>query len=93
MPIQYLLMRRETYVIILMFILGMAGAFYLGSYTTQQTIDIASQRIYNQGVTAGMSKMQAQCDSEVASLARNCKEWYNIDMRFQNIDLRAISLE
>ena len=87
--------RYEVYILLLMVIGGMAGAFYLGAYTTQQTTNIASQQIYNQGVAAGeargMNKMQSQCANELVALRDNCKPgcWVNPDMRFGNVELPA----
>lgn len=89
--------RYEVYIILLMFIGGMAGSFFLGSYMTTQNTNVISQQIYDQGFAAGeargMNKMQTQCDGEVASLARNCKEWYDTNLRFQNIDLTTYGSE
>jgi len=78
--------RYEIYVIVLLFIGGMAGAFYLGAYTTQQTINIASQQIYNQGLTTGktlgLHQGETQCNSQIQAIASNCVQWENPHMNY-----------
>jgi hypothetical protein len=78
--------RYEIYVIILLFIGGLAGAFYLGAYTTQQTINIASQQIYNQGLTTGktlgLQQGEAQCNRAIQAIASNCMEWENPHLNY-----------
>lgn len=83
--------RYEVYIIVLMVIGGMAGAFFLGSWTTTNNTRVISQQIYDQGFTAGeisgMHKMENQCDDTVSSLARNCLKWENPNLRYGNVNL------
>ena len=85
--------RYEVYIIVLIVIGGMAGAFFLGSWTTTNNTTVISQQIYNQGFAVGEAKginrMQAQCADELVALRDNCKPgcWINPDMRFGNVNL------
>jgi hypothetical protein len=83
--------KREVYLLILILAAGMAGSFFLGSWTTTNNTRVISQQIYDQGFTAGevsgLNKMQTQCDSEVRAIASNCKLWEHPGLRFGNVNL------
>jgi len=71
--------RYEVYIVLLMFIGGMAGAFYLGGRVATDGTAIAVKQIYDQGYAVGEAKgiqqANAQCDQKLRSLFANCKEW------------------
>ncbi len=83
--------RYEVYIIVLMVIGGMIGAFFLGSWTTTNNTRVISQQIYDQGFTAGeasgMHRMQLQCAGELLALRDNCEAWTVPNMRFGNVNL------
>jgi Trk-type K+ transport system membrane component len=78
--------RYEVYIILLMFIGGIAGAFYLGARVTTDNTVIAVKQIYDQGFTAGettgIQQANAQRDQLVRSIAANCKEWETPGLNF-----------
>jgi len=72
--------RYGDFIVLVIFIVGMGVAFYLGSWTTNNAHALDSQLIYNQGLNTGkalgVQQTEAQNDRVIRDLVADCKEWY-----------------
>jgi hypothetical protein len=73
--------RKYLYMAMMAFIvMGALGlGVYLGSWTTVQQENMDFAKVYQQGFNAGSAqatnKTVMTCNSQLASLAANCKSW------------------